>query len=410
VSFGVVVVVALVRFFRERDLARLEDADPVRIALGFAGIVAMLSAIRFLWLGLLPVLYLLRAARRADFAPQRVDAVAATVTLALALAFPAIGGLREAAVHLPGDLRGWLTRSHASQRFFDIGVRFLEETGVTGQVFHDYALGGYLCHRLAPGIRTFVDGSMNYPDDVARDYRGLIVARGAIEGEGFSEGLRRRGVDLFFGFGVPLGERAGYTTTALEGHPDWIRVSRSWRHGIYLRASPENAENLRRIADWYRDQGVAFDPELGFDPGRALREQRAWSDAWELLPVGWSDMLEAAVPVDGKVRVNALERLGLGYALVGAYPEQVASDRRAAALRPAAKPPRRRLVYGLLRLDRPLQALAQARQLVALDPEDPRSRTFARAVGEVSRATSPDARIAAINALPLLTSRQPLRE
>jgi hypothetical protein len=406
--------IAGVRFLRRPAPERLDDVDPVRAALGVAALVAMVSAIRFLFLGVFPLLCLLHAGRRCGWggaARERVVVAAcAAATLAIALAFPVAGGFREVAVHLPRDARTWLVEAHTGHRFFEDGVRFLEATGITGQLFHDYALGGYLCHRLGPRLRTFVDGSMNYPDDIAVDYQSLIGSRGSAPGEGLSAGLDRREVDVYFGFGVPVGGAAPYTSAALEGHPDWLRVSRSWRHGIYLRANDANRENLARIAAWYAGQGVAFDPQRGFDPGLALREHRAWADAWGVLPDGWSalpDRLSRAAPHE---RAPLLETLGLGYALAGAYPEQLANDRLARELQPAAAAPRRRLVYGLLRLNRPGQALREARALVALDPRAPRSQRFLDGAQRAARATSPDARIAAIDALPLLTSRQPLRQ
>ena len=63
-----------------------------------------------------------------------------------------------------------------------------------------------------------------------------------------------------------------------------------------------------------------------------------------------------------------------------------------------------------LRLNRPAQALAAARELVALDPDNRRSQRFLLGAQRAARATTPDARIAAIDALPLLVSRQPLRQ
>jgi hypothetical protein len=48
--------------------------------------------------------------------------------------------------------------------------------------------------------------------------------------------------------------------------------------------------------------------------------------------------------------------------------------------------------------------------LLAIDPDDERAKRFSRAVAAVSRATSPEARIAVVNVLPLRTSRQPLRQ
>ena len=413
-GFLVWLAIAGWRFLRDPTPARLDDADPVRAALGVAALVAMLSAIRFLFLGVFPLLCLLHAGRRlarqSGARGRAIAAACAAATLVLAVAFPFAGGFRDVAIHLPKDLRVWLVEAHTAHRFFDDGVRFLAATGVRGQLFHDYALGGYLCHRLGPGLRTFVDGSMNYPDHVAVDYQNLIASRGTQPGERLSAGLARRGVDVYFGFGVPLGGAAPYTSAALEGHPDWRRVSRSWRHGIYLRANDANRENLARVAAWYAAQGVPFDPQRGFDPGRALREQRAWADAWGVLPDGWSALADRVSRVSPHERIELLETLGLGYALAGAYPEQLANDREAEALRPDAPAPKRRLVYGLLRLNRPGQALAMARELFTLDPADVRSQRFLQGARRAARAASPDARIAAIDALPLLISRQPLRQ
>jgi hypothetical protein len=403
-----------VRFLGRPTPERLDGADPVRAALGVAALVAMLSAIRFLFLGVFPLLCLLHAGRRIGWGGAARDRLVlpacAAVTLAIALAFPVAGGFREVAIHLPKSVRGWLTEAHTGHRFFEDGVRFLEATGIRGQLFHDYALGGYLCHRLGPRLRTFVDGSMNYPDDVAVDYQNLIASRGSAPGEGLSAGLDRRGIDVYFGFGVPLGGAAPYTSAALEGHPDWRRVSRSWRHGIYVRANDANRENLERIAAWYAAQGIPFDAQRGFDPGLVVREHRAWADAWGVLPEGWSALPGRLAQAAPRERAALLDTVGLGYALAGAYPEQIANDGEARALQPDARAPRRRLVYGLLRLNRPGQALREARELVALDARDARSRRFLEGAQRAARASSPDARIAAIDALPLLTSRQPLRQ
>jgi DNA-binding transcriptional regulator/RsmH inhibitor MraZ len=88
----------------------------------------------------------------------------------------------------------------------------------------------------------------------------------------------------------------------------------------------------------------------------------------------------------------------------------VRNDRRAASLRPRAKAPRRRLVYALLHLGRVEEAARFAQQLVELDPDDPRSRRFERAVRVVASDPRPDARNRVLAALPLLASRQPLRQ
>ena len=83
-------------------------------------------------------------------------------------------------------------------------------------------------------------------------------------------------------------------------------------------------------------------------------------------------------------------------------------DARLAAQKPDAKSPRRRLVYGLLRLDRPEEAETAAQALLVIDPSDPASRLYAssaRRYREV-RARPADASTrpgAVVDALPLPT-------
>ncbi|MGH0032015.1 MAG: hypothetical protein ACQGVC_19665 [Myxococcota bacterium] len=414
-AFAVTAAVAVVRFLRDASRERLDAADPVRIALGVAGVVALLTAIRFLWLGLFAAVFLVHAAadwrRRSGAQPgARIDAACGVAALAVAALFPVLGSFDDVATHYRKGVSGWLRDAHTGDRFFDAGVRFLRESGLAGQLFHDYALGGYLCHQLPPALRTFIDGSMNVPPDVMGDYQSAVTGRGARPGESLSDTLDRRGVDLYFGFGVPVQDGSPYGTTALAGHPDWRLVSRSWRHGVYLRANPRNAANLAQVAGWYAEQGVPFDPRAGFEPGRVLAERRDWADDWQMWPQGWSALIDAPPAADLARRARDLETLGLGYALVGAWEAGVAHDTGVAALRPRAKAPRRRLVYDLLRLGRVEPALVRSRELVELDPADARSARFAEVARRVDTAPSIDARIRAIDSLPLLSSRQPLRQ
>jgi hypothetical protein len=294
-------------------------------------------------------------------------------------------------------------------------VRFLEETGVSGTLFHPYGLGGFLCHRLGPDLRTFVDGSMNVADDVALDYRKVTEHAGTLPGETADDVLRRRGVDIFFGVGVPVGparpgDTEAYTTTLLETQPGWILVSRSLRHAIYVRDDAANHANRERVAAWYARQGVPFDPVNGFDPGSAIDAAPGWAEAWQLVPRGWREQLATSIARVPGETAAALETVGLAYALAGAYAEQIASDQRTLELRPRAKEPRRRLVFGLLHAGRVSEARLQAEALLALDPLDPRSAAFARGVERVSSARTASERNIALAALPLLSSRNPLRQ
>lgn len=402
------------RFLRARTCERLEALDPVRLGLALAGCVAFLISIRFAWLAIFPLLYGLASFARAG-AVRWPERGLAFVALALAAAFPVWGGFRVAASVLPKQPAAWFADALTERRFFAEGMRFLAESGVSGELFHPYGMGGFICHQLGPAVRTFVDGSMNVPDDVATDYRKVTEHAGTLPGETAADVLRRRGVDLFFGVGVPAGPaRPGdtemYTTTLLEAEPGWLLISRSLRHAIYLRDDAENHANRQRVADWYAAQGVPFDPAHGLDPGRAIEAAPEWAEAWGLVPKRWREQRAISIERPPGRSAGALETVGLAFALAGAYPEQVANDRGTLQVRPRAKEPRRRLVFGLLHAGQISEARMQAQALVALDPLDVRSAAFARGVERVASARNASERSVALAALPLLSSRNPLRQ
>jgi hypothetical protein len=415
---------AFVRFLRAPSADGLRDLDPVGLALGAAGLVAMVVSIRFFWLSVLPLAALLGLGRGALTRPAASWAAAAA-SLGLAVAYPLWGGWSAAAGLMPREPARWLAESSTGERFFEEGIRFLEETGVEGNLFNTYEMGGYLCYRLAPRLRTFLDGSMNVSDDVQREAQRITSQRGAWPFETWLELLDRRGVDVFFGVGVPASGagRPGegvYTTVLPERAPGWRLISRGMRHGIWLRATERNRENLARVAGWYETQGVPFDRERGLDPARVIAAAPDWAAAHQLVPPRWRDLLRARDAARAEAKPAPFEPGGLVYALAGAYEAGLANDREAARLAPDAKAPHRRLVWALLRLDRAEEAVLEARELHALDPQDPRTVLFARGAQLYQRASrkpfpapgvqDPVPPDALINALPLVRSRSPLRQ
>lgn len=398
--------------------AALARVDAVGLAVGLASALAILVSIRFAWMAAFPLLHLLREARPALRRRGAAPALAAA-TAALAAAALLWGGLRPLAARLPSGPRAYLATSADTSRFFGEAVRFLDQVGVRGNLFQPYGMGGYLCQRLAPRLRTFVDGSMNFPADVWEDYENVVRQRGTRPHETDADVLERRGVDLFLGTGVPAGDSQGdsdaiYTTTQLEGVSGWILVSRSFRHALYLRADARNRDNLGRIEDFYRHEGVPFDPARGLDPGAVVRARPDWAAAHELLPPGWPQLLTARNSPEPGVRAAALEKIGLSHALAGAYADELAVEREAEALRPRAPAPLRRHAWALLHLGRFGAAADVAERLLALDPLDPRSRAFAATARALRDGAPPlpEGRTArtALAALPLLSSRSPLRQ
>ena len=397
---------AAARFARRRDVASLGRADPALLALSGASAVAVLVGSRFLWHGFFPLLYLLGAlapvrARR----PRLADAALAAAALALALAFPRLGGIEARARQLPAGAREYLARPWLGTGNDVHAVRFLREAGLEGNLFNSYASGGFLDFWLAPRLRTFIDGRLNVPNAVLLDYFRIASMSDPPAGGSWLGLLDAHRVDLFLGAGaptlVPPERPRTYTAGHLEGHPDWVLVSRSIDHALYLRRGERNRENLERTAAWYAREGLPFDPERGLDPDALIRERPEWAMRHGLLPLGHPALVAASDGPDARLRRRALERLGLGLLLAGAWESQVAIDLRAARLGPRDPAPRLRLAFAWLRLGRAGEALAASRELLALQPGEPRALQVAAAAGELLRRGAADPAVRARRTQPL---------
>ena len=323
---------------------------------------------------------------------------------------------RAAVASVPSEASRYFGSAFDRDKYYQIGVDFLLETDIEGRLFNSYAMGGFVAYWLSPTLQTFVDGRMNFSAETLHDYKTVTLQRASPD-ETFLEVLDRRRVEVFFGVGVPTGRRNTestlYTTASLERGEGWLLVSRSMRHAIYLRVLPNDPQfqrNLDRVDAYYRAEGVPFDRRLGLVVSEVIAQRPGWAVRHNLLPGQYQALLTSSRSADPAVRIAAFEGLGFSFALAGAYQEQLAIDEVATALRPRAKEPLRRMVYALLRLDRPSRAVEVAERLVQLDPADSRSRVFAnaaRAYQKSSRAARagrhhgvpPDA---LINVLPLL--------
>jgi tetratricopeptide (TPR) repeat protein len=386
-----------VRLLRRRDRESLHAVDPMLFALGAASVAAIGMGQRFLWLGVFPLLGVLRA-----LAPLRarreapLAAALAAAALALALAFPGLGGVDALLRHLPSRPADYLREPWLPAGQHVEGVRFLREAGLEGNLFNAYANGGFLGYWLAPRLRTFVDGRLNVPSAVLHEYFAIVSMSGLGTGESWLDLLEQRRVDVFFGVGAPTsssGHRARtYTAGHLERQPGWLLVSRSIEHAIYLRRNERNRANLERVRAWYAGQGVPFDAEVGLDPGRVIAERPDWAIERGMLPQHHPRTLRAAESADPTERYRALGLLGFVYTLLGAWPEAIRADAGAAALRPAARGPRLRLANAYLRLGRAEEALAASRELLRIDPRDERARLVAMLARELARlGLRPDA-------------------
>jgi tetratricopeptide (TPR) repeat protein len=373
-AFALAAGAGFVRVLRERSAEALRDLDCVHLGLGAASIVAMLTAVRFHWMALFPLLYVLRAARRRTQGHARLAHGlawgAAGLSLVLALALP--GGLRLAsyAQEVAVERDGYWRSPYLDQRYGGAGMRFLRDAGLQGRLFHPFNLGGFLGYWLAPDLRIFIDGRMDhYPGEVLDDYLKLRNASQRGAPRLLQDLLDKWEIDVFFGTSFPEARYADRHSIAhLRRLPGWVLVFASEQHSVYLRKTSRNQRNFERVKAYYVQRRLHFSVNGGLDVSQTIRRRPGWSKRQGLIPEHFKALQERSESPDPDVRLTALQQLGWLYWQIGAFEDGVAVERKLLALRPEAKEPRRRLADGLLLLGRPAEALEVARELQQEDP------------------------------------------
>lgn len=362
----------LLRLLRERSSAALEGFDPVGFALALAAFTASLVAVRFHWLAVFPLLYLLRPLAAQPLSNLARAALAAA-SLAIAVALPGVAGVLPAfAAEVAREPRGYWRSDWLDVRYCGPGMRFLADAGLEGRLYHPFNLGGFLGYWLAPRLRTFIDGRLDHvPAQVLDDY--LTIRRTSRLGptEPLRARLDRWGVDLFFADTFPpawyADRESGY---ALRQLPEWIPIWVTRTHAIYLRRSPRNQRNLARVAAYYAARDVPFDPGRGLDVSGVIDARPDWAAERQLVLPAESRLEALAEASDPALRARGLERLARHAWRVGDFKRQVDWDRALRLLRPEDRDAALRLGDGLLRLGRPRGALRVLAPLEAARPED----------------------------------------
>jgi hypothetical protein len=395
---------ALYRGLRGRSGRAL---DPARLGAALVALALSLSAVRFLWLGVFPLLFLAHAfgarSERAARA-ERLDWIPAAATLLLSGAFFALGDWPAITRGLPTTAVGY-AKPYPVIKYYAHAIWLIADSGLHGHVYTDYFLGGFAGYWLAPDVRTTVNGTLNVPIETFDAVSAIAQRRGLRPGEDLPALLDRLGVDVFLGIRLPdagLPSRQWTATTAhLEHTPGWIPIFRNAESALYLRANERNRENLARIARYYADQGVPFDRERGFEICAVIRDAPDWAFQHGAIPRRFPELAartESSTPGDPRIR----DRVAALYAVLGCYEHAAAIDRALLRDSPDAVRPRRRLVWSLLRLGADAEARAEAAPLAARPAADGLSHLIGEAAQSVG-SLPPDERTAAVARLPLLT-------
>jgi len=385
--------------------------DSALLAVAGVSAAALLSAVRLLWLGLFPLLLVGRCvralgtrARGSRPAPLWSAALAAWL---LVLGFVRLGDwpMISNAVE-----RARYAQPYAATKYDAYTTWFLRDAQLEGNLFNDYRSGNFLGYWLAPRMRVFVNGSLNVPKHVM-DAREAIRRRASdLDGESFVELLDRYHIDVFFGAGMPVVTAPNRpvisTTTHLERTPGWILVYRNVRTAVYLRNDERNRSNLERVAAYYAREGVPFDPALGFDTERVIREAPRWALENALVPIGFAQLERLAASFDPLRSGPARERLASLYAVLGLYEHAAKLDRRRLQQDPRSVTAARRLLWSLLHLGRVEESLEAAERLEQLaSPDDPLSRLLVSTARRYAELPEPE-RAALVAPLPVFTPSQ----
>lgn len=364
VAVPIAAFLILRRRHKQTTLRERGEPDVVLIALALASLVACLVAVRFLWLGVFPLLLLARMSRGMRMGMRAAPALATLVVLGLLVGFVRIGGGHRLA---RGIQLATFGDSYEVRKYYTHAVWFLRDTGVEGNLYNSYHMGGFLGFWLAPQLRVFVNGSLNVPEATLDTYRAIQRDAGSSSGTNLAALLERHDVDLFVGIGLPYALPPGrpwrYTAGLLERASDWTLVFRNLRSAVYLRDGEDNRVNLLRVKDYYACVGVPFDPVQGFDTERVMRDSPRWAEEHGLRIHGYEGLVDAAARAPARRRISALNLLAASHAAVGRYADAIRLDRRNLAHGVGSLATRRRLLWSLLRLDRVEEAQAIARDL-----------------------------------------------
>jgi hypothetical protein len=199
------------------------EIPPSEMFLASAGTVVGLSAVReSSWL-IVPALLLVGWLQRNPLGNK-----------ARAFLIPVLTG--AALLGIPWNylsIRSWMTEVDTAH-FPVAQTRFLRESGIRGNLFNFYDIGGYLIYHLHPNLPVFIDPRFSpYPAQVREDARRIL--EGA---PGASEALDRYGVDILL-------IRDGYCEKNCRKGA-WVKLFSDGHYAVFLRNNDRNRENLRR--------------------------------------------------------------------------------------------------------------------------------------------------------------------
>lgn len=330
--------------------------DPALVVMAGAALWAPLIAVRFAWLGVLPLIVLAQASlglrRRLPGHARVLDWAGALAACALAAGFIALGPWPMVSGIMPHSLSGYAA-PYPAAKYRAQATWMLADAEVEGTLYAEYSAGGFYGFWLSPEVQTFLNGTLNVEPETIAANRPILERRGERPGESFSQLLDRHGIDLFLGGRLPQQGRRDrpwhYTAAHLERTPGWIPIFRNLTSAVYLRTNSANQQNLARVVSFYRRQGIPFDPERGFQIERVIAAQPRWAIQNGVIPIYFQDLLKRGSMPKSEEGAAAREHLALLFATLGLYEKAIELDRSRLDTHPNDPAARKRLAWALLR-------------------------------------------------------------
>ena len=403
--------VALALYARRAARARRAPGlDPALAGVSLLALALALAAVRFLWLGIFPLLLFASAWRPARAQPASGVAVAARGACSRPPSSSSATGPRSRAACRH---RGGYARPYPVEKYYAHAIWLLADSGVRGNLYNDYFLGGFAGYWLAPGVRSIVNGTLNFPTEIARRARARSRSGAAPRpGEDFTALLDRLGIDLFLGIRLPEAGLPGDAGVGSRRPP----ISRTRPAGSRSSATSRARSTCARTSATAtisiasrattREQRVPFDRERGFEIDAVIRDAPELGDRHGVVPRGFVASArtrgDESARADVRARATASPRSTRRSAATSA-PRR--STGACSSRTPEAVRVRRRLVWSLLRLgrddearrDRRGRARGAARGRFALALDRPRgARSFRPGTGNAPPQARGAARLHAL--------------
>ncbi len=337
-----------------------DGLDPALVVMAGAALCAPLIAVRFAWLGVLPLIVLAQASRQFQDklrrrAPAKVGGLnwaGALASWALFAAFIQLGPWPMISGIMPRSLAAYAA-PYPAAKYHAEATWMLADAELEGTLFGEYSAGGFYGYWLSPRIKTFLNGTLNVEPETIAANQPILERRGERPGESFGELLDRHGIDIFLGGHLPQKGRSDrpwyYTAAHLERTPGWTLVFRNLTSAVYLRDNPGNRENLARVARYYRRQGIPFDPERGFEVETVIAAEPEWAMGSGVIPIYFQDLLRRGSSPRSEENLVAANHLAMLFATLGLYEKAIDLDRTELEADPENLTTRRRLAWSLLR-------------------------------------------------------------